>query len=71
MKNVLISVLLASATVLEREESILLSSFYGKRRVSLIYLADEFFIFLLLVLLKEISMGVSLGSFNLLFLCLV
>ena len=71
MKNVLISELLASATVVEREESILQSNFYGQRRVSLIYLAYEFFIFLLLVLLKEISMGVSLGSFNLLFLCLV
>ena len=41
MENVLISVLLASATVLEREESILLSSFYGQRRVSLIYLAAQ------------------------------
>ena len=56
IENVLTSLLIASAKILGCEGRSSPSSFYAwllVRRVSLIYLVDEFFIFLLLVLLKE------------------
>ena len=60
IKIVLASMLVASAKILERKGSISPSSFYQQHpqrlviRVSLICLVDEFFIFLLPVLRKEI-----------------